>query len=980
LGTYRLQLNECFTFRDARLVLDYLDRLGVSDCYTSPYVTARPGSTHGYDVADHNSLNPELGGEPEFVRFVDALEARGMGHVLDLVPNHMGIDARSNRWWRDVLENGPCSPSARFFDIDWLPAKVDLADKVLLPILSDQYGTVLLAGQLQLAFEDGQLVLHYFDHELPLNPRQVPRVLRHGLDALERDLGADDPDLLEFLSVLTALTNLPPYTDTTPASIATRRREKEVARRRLQQLADSNTRVWRHIREAVRAFNGQPGRPESFDPLHELLEAQPYRLAYWRTAAHEINYRRFFDNNNLAGLRVEDTEVFEATHALLFDLMRADRALSLRIDHPDGLYDPAGYLARLQALARRAWHLDESASPPAYVVVEKILSGGESLPDDWPVCGTTGYAFLNIVNGLFVEPSSIRRLRRLYGRLTGVQQSFEDIVYESKRLIMETALASELNVLSHAVDRIAESNRDTRDFTLNSLREALSEVVACFPVYRTYVTEAGWTQTDREIIELAIARARRRSPAEEPSVFAFLHDVFLPPGAERSADGSPPTERATAWRLQVTMRFQQYTAPVQAKGLEDTAFYRYNPLISLNEVGGDPSRVGRTPSEFHEANRERLARWPFELVATATHDTKLGEDVRARLNVISELVEEWGREVPRWMRLNRSNRALVDGEPAPDRNDEYRFYQVLAGTWPPGHESLTAPPGFVSRLREYMIKAIKEAKVHTSWVNDNEAYDAATANFVEQTLAGPASARFLTSFLPFARRLATLGAVNSLAQTVLKMTVPGVPDFYQGTELWDLSLVDPDNRRPVDFEERRRRLDELDPLLACRADAAAEARADRMAGLLAAWPDGRIKLYVTTCGLRVRQRDPDLFLAGRYLPLEVESTPGADAVAFARVHEGRALVVVVPRLCAGVTTTERPFPIGAESWKISRLMLPEELAGRTFMNLLTGERMEPTRKQGESWLFLARIFATLPVAMLAPDPATATTEAAPTRP
>jgi (1->4)-alpha-D-glucan 1-alpha-D-glucosylmutase len=961
LGTYRLQLNASFAFEDARQVLDYLARLGVSDCYTSPYFTARPGSSHGYDVADHNAINPELGGAAGFARFVEALDALGMGHVVDVVPNHMGIDARGNAWWRDVLENGSCSPWARFFDIDWFPAKVDLADRVLLPILGDQYGSVLLRGELSLAFEDGQLVLRYFDHRLPVNPRQAPRVYRHGLASLKADLGEEHPDLMEFLSILTALHNLPAYTDRDPDSIAVRRREKEVARRRLARLVETSARVRAHVDRAMLAFNGEPGRPESFDALHELLESQPYRLAYWRTAAHEINYRRFFDNNDLAGLRVEDAAVFEATHALLFELMRAGHALCLRIDHPDGLYDPASYFDMVQALARRAWAgADLDDDRPTYVVAEKILSAGERLPARWAVHGTTGYDFLNDVNGLFVQPSSARRLRRLYARLTGRQEPFDDAVYTSKRLIMETALASELTVLTHAVDRIAESNRDTRDFTMNSLRDALTEVVACFPVYRTYVTEAGWTRRDREIIEEAVARARRRNPALEPSVFAFLRDVLAPAGAERREDRAPFEDRATAWRLQVAMRFQQYTAPVQAKGVEDTAFYRYNALLSLNEVGGDPARVGRSSAEFHESNRRRLDEWPYGLLATSTHDTKLGEDVRTRLDVLSELVDEWGREVSRWMRLNRGNRRLVDGEPAPDRNDEYRFYQVLVGIWPPGHAEPVAPPHLVARVRDYMIKAIREAKLHTSWINDNQAYDEATAAFVEQTLAGPTSGRFLTALLPFARRVAAIGAGNSLAQTALKLCSPGVPDLYQGSELWDLSLVDPDNRRAVDFARRRELLESLEPLL----DARGAARAAEVGDLLKAWPDGRIKLYVTASGLRARRRDPELFLAGTYTPLETETVPGADAVAFARQLDDRAIVVVAPRLWAGIAKPDRPFPLDADAWTISRVLLPPALAGRAFRNLLTGERLEPARKPDEAWLFLARVFATLPVAIL----------------
>ena len=968
-ATYRLQLHAGFTFDDARGVLDYLARLGLSDVYTSPYFTARRGSTHGYDVGDHNSLSAELGGEEGYARFIERLRALGMGHVLDFVPNHMGIDPQSNPWWRDVLENGECSPSARFFDIDWAPAKLELRDKVLLPILGDQYGAVLERGELDLAFQDGQLVLHYFDHELPINPRQAPRVYEHSLDALQAEMGADDPDLLEFLSILTALHNLPAYTQSDPESIAVRRREKEVARARLERLVDRSPRIQRHVDKALVAVNGEPGRPESFDLLHELLEAQAYRLAYWRTAAHEINYRRFFDINHLAGLRVEDPEAFEATHRLLFQLMQAGTVQSLRIDHPDGLFDPTRYFAMLQDLARRAWRLDATPghARPAYVLAEKILSAGESLPESWPVHGTTGYDFLNDVNGLFVQADNAKRLRRLYARLTGMPAPFDDVVYESKQLIMETALASELNMLAHAAARIAQGNRHSRDFMFNSLRDVLAEVVACFPVYRTYVTDAGWTVRDREIIHAAIARARRRNPVLEATVFTFLRDVLLPPGAERHGHEPLTADPETARRLQFSMRFQQYTSPVQAKGVEDTAFYRYNVLLSLNEVGGDPSRVGRSVAAFHETNGRRLARWPFAMLATATHDTKLGEDVRARINALSELVNDWGREVSRWMRLNRANRTLVDGEPAPDRNDEYRFYQVLTGVWPTDRREPVAPPALIERLREYMLKAIREAKLHTSWVNANEAYDAATAAYVERTLSGPASTRFLTAFLPFQARVAALGMVNGLAQTVLKLTAPGVPDLYQGSEFWDLSLVDPDNRRPVDFAAREAALAALEPVLDDRRlvnQRDRNPRADAVGKLLDEWRDGRIKLYVTACALRARRRDPDLFLRGDYVPLEIDDAADAHAVAFARRHEGRALLVVAPRLVAGAVTPEHPRPLGPAVWKISRLRLPPDLAGRPFRNLLTGERLEPARKGTESWLFLAKVLGRCPVGIL----------------
>ncbi len=976
LSTYRLQIHSGFTLLDARDVVPYLARLGVAACYTSPYFTAAPGSTHGYDVCNHNEISPELGGAAAHAAFTDALSAHGLGHVVDFVPNHMGIGTNTNAWWNDVLENGPSSPAARFFDVDWIPAKTELRDKLLLPILGDQYGRVLERGELQVVLRDGLLALRYSDQELPINPRQAPRVFRIGLDALTGTLGADSPQLHEFLSILASLQNLPPYTDGSPERVAERQREKEVARARLARLVEASPPIRAHIESAIRTVNGVPGRHERFDALHELLEAQAYRLAYWRTASHEINYRRFFDINTLAGLRVENTEVFEATHRLLGELLASGRVSAVRIDHPDGLFDPARYFDRLQDLAARAWGIDRAAGGtappdrPLYVVAEKILSGDERLPGRWAVHGTTGYNYLNVLNGVFVDGAQARRLRRVYAKLTGRAEPFDDVLYRAKRLIMTTAMASELTVLAHHLDRIGETNRRSRDFTLESLRDVITEFAACFPGYRTYVDEQGWTPEDRGLVELAIVRARHRNPAMEASLFDFFREVVLPREAEDTAErppydrreGYPPIDAAEAReRLRFSMKLQQYTGPVQAKGLEDTAFYRYNLLLSLNEVGGDPSRVSRSVPEFHETNVRRLRDWPFEMLATATHDTKLGEDVRARINVLSELPDEWGREVSRWMRANRAQRVLVDGEPAPDRNDEYRFYQALVGAWPPELTGVArAPSDLLDRLQQYMLKAVKEGKVHTSWLTPNEQYEAALRTFIDRVLAGPPAARFLSAFVPFQHRVARLGVVNSLAQVALKAGSPGVPDFYQGSELWDFSLVDPDNRRPVDFDVRRRRLEEVESILAAEA----RERTARVRSCLESWQDGRIKLLVTAAGLRLRQQMPELFLGGDYLPLDTDVTVRGGAVAFARVHGDDAAIFAAPRLCVPLTDAEHPLPLGGDCWKTSRLMLPPQLGGRVFRHEITGAEVRPIVAGQEAWMFLGQVFETVPLGIL----------------
>ena len=971
LSTYRLQLHAGFPLAAARDVVDYLASLGVSACYTSPYFTAAPGSTHGYDVSDHNEINPELGGREALTGLRAALSAHGLGHVADFVPNHMGIGTGRNARWHDVLENGPSSPASAFFDIEWAPETEELQAKLLLPILGDQYGRVLERGELVVAFQDGQLTLSYGDSVLPINPRQSPRAFRLALDPLTEILGADNPALHEFQSIITSLQKLPPYTEQRPELMAERQREKDVARTRLARLVGETPVVGEQIQLALRGFNGEPGKPESFDQLHEMLESQPYRLSYWRTASHEINYRRFFDVNTLAGLRVERPEVFAATHTLLGALLGDGTVDAVRIDHPDGLFDPARYFEMLQDLAAHAWGVDRGDPErgprrPLYVVAEKILSGQEPLPRRWALYGTTGYNYLNDLNGLFVNGAHGRRMRRTYAKLTGQLEPFDDVVYASKRLIMETGMASELSVLAHMLKRIGKGNRRSRDFTLESLRDVITEVVACFPVYRTYVDEQGWTPEDRGIVERAMSRARLRNPAMESSLFDFFREVTLArddSGAPRSGDrrdGYPPADaREVHERLQFAMKLQQYTGPVHAKGVEDTSFYRYNLLLSLNEVGGDPDRFGRSVAEFHEANLRRLRDWPWEMISTATHDTKLGEDVRARINVLSELPDDWAREVGRWMRANRDYRTVVNGEPAPDRNDEYRLYQALVGIWPPdlGPPVRLAPREIVDRLQGYMIKAVKEAKRHTSWLTPNQGYEAAVMTFVEAVLTDP---RFFEAFLPFQARVAVSGMINSLAQVTLKAGSPGTPDFYQGTELWDLSLVDPDNRRPVDFARRREMLADADRLLAADADARAPALAER----LRSWQDGAVKLLVTAVGLRLRRDHPDLFQSGAYLPLVTEVTVAASLVAFARVHDDRVAVFVAPRLTAPLIDGQHPLPIGAERWKTSRVLLPAELTNRVFRDQLTGAQITPVVTDSQAWIFAGQLFDTLPVAIL----------------
>jgi (1->4)-alpha-D-glucan 1-alpha-D-glucosylmutase len=989
LSTYRLQLNKSFTFAQARSIIPYLSALGITHCYTSPFLAAGKDSPHGYDICNFTRINPELGGETEYDEFISQLSQHQMGHILDFVPNHMGISGSENKWWQDVLENGRISPYSNFFDIDWNPAKTELKDKILLPILGDQYGVVLEQGDLLLDFLEGAIFIKYFDHHLPLNPHSVPMILSYNLDTLQKELSESDPHLREFLSVIAALNHLPEGKETTSEEIEERVREKELSRDRLNQLWKESPRIRQHIQTNLKAFNGTPGQAESFDPLHELLEKQFYRLSNWRTAAHEINYRRFFDVNHLAGLRMENQEVFQNTHALILQLIGEGKISGLRLDHTDGLFDPASYFDRLQKevlweYARRNQHLshldpltlkemlrqwrkkeaeEDICGPvqrPLYLVVEKILTGSESLPEDWAIHGTSGYDFMNDLNELFIDASNEKKFSKIYSRFTGITAPFAQIVYESKKLIMQTALTSELNVLVRALNIISEEDRRYRDFTLNSLREALQEVVACFPIYRTYIDSEDSNPEDRETLEKSIARAKSLNPAMESTIFDFIKDTVLEKTTEENSSGKRGKNRRN-----FIMKLQQFTGPVQAKGLEDTAFYRYNRFLSLNEVGGQPQRFGLSVSGFHARNQKRQKNWPWTLTATATHDHKRGEDARARLNILSEIPEDWRKAIRRWAMLNRAKRSLIDDEYAPDRNDEYLFYQTLVGIWPPG--TGVSLEQVKTRLIDYMFKANKEAKVHTSWINPNNAYDEAVKKFIEKALKPSKNNRFLDSFLAFHERISRMGMVNSLAQVLLKTTSPGIPDTYQGCELWDLSLVDPDNRQPIDFDHRKQLLKDLEPLLAPPSPLDKERRMGRLLEMLNHWENGHIKMFVTACSLRFRRSQPDLFLDGDYLPLQVEGERADHVVAFARQSGGQVAITVAPRRVASLMEPELKWPVHSV-WKNTHVILPQGLSGKeTFHELFTQNSVSVTIRDDQSILDLENVFSFWPLALLVKD-------------
>ncbi|HWX19284.1 MAG TPA: malto-oligosyltrehalose synthase [Candidatus Binatia bacterium] len=882
LATYRWQFNNQFTFRQALAAADYLSELGISDCYASPLFKAEPQSTHGYDICGFDQFNPNLGSAAEFEQMAARLERLGLGLLLDIVPNHMAADP-SNPWWLDVLEKGPASRYATWFDIDWRPLDPTLHNRVLLPVLEARYDEVLEAGKLRLVFEQGRLWLAYYEKRFPLSPHSTESIL-------------------------------------------------------------ASTKSPQEVSQTLTAFNGQLGCPRSFDKLRALLRQQHYRLAHWKLGPHEINYRRFFDITGLVSLRMESLEVFQSVHEFVFRLIETGKVTGLRIDHPDGLWDPKQYLERLRQ--------KEGTRAPFFIVVEKILTGEERLSPGWPVEGTTGYDFLSRTNGLFVNCVNRSAFDELYRALTGSRIDVHSLVCDSKKQILQTSFISELSALAHRLKRLATATRYGQDFSLSQLHSALTEVICAFPVYRTYVAEdtRELSPTEQDYILQAIDLARPHLAGKaENQLLDFIRDLLLL---------HPPKDLDETGRQEArefVMRFQQFTAPVMAKGLEDTAFYNFNRLVSLNEVGGNPGTFGISLEDFHKYNLFQSEHWPHSLLATATHDTKRGEDARAHINVLSEMPEEWRDAVTRWQRLNADKKSLVDGRPAPHPNDEYLLYQMLVGTW-----SAASTAAELARLAErivaYMLKAVREAKARTSWLSPNAAYEEATKRFVDKLLTQTPPNSFLEDFKSFQRRVAFFGRFNSLSQVLLKLTAPGVPDFYQGTELWDFSLVDPDNRQPVDYEVRRRFLHDLKTRLHESPDMPLF-----LARLLQESATGQIKLYLIWQALELRRRCVELFKDGTYVPLLAVGTKQEHVCAFARILDKQAAIVIAPRLVMGLTRGAELPPMGTKAWQDTALPLPKNGPSR-YRNTLTRE-IFPVGS-GVEKLLLATALAHFPVALL----------------
>jgi len=950
-STYRIQFTKDFGFPDANRLVPYFHRLGISHLYASPVFQARPGSLSGYDTCDFSLINPELGGEEAFNALAASLHDCGMGMIVDFVPNHMSAHPQWNHWWRHVLANGPASPESEYFDIDWYPVNSNVHGKVLLAILGKQYGEVLESGELRIEYRDGEFCLLYGDCNLPLNPRQIQVLLRHNWSesAPNEEIAPDIRQ--EYESILFHLDHIPGYQQTGPEARADRERETSVASSRLKKVIQESPALRRHLERVISEFNGQPGKPESFNALHALLEKQPYRLSYWRTAMQEINYRRFFDVNDLIGLRMEYPPLFQAAHAKLIELSEKGLIDGVRLDHIDGLLDPLQYLLQLR-------NATDKLEQPLYIVVEKILARQEWLSAEWPVDGATGYEFLALLNGLWVDEKNLSEIDRIYRRFRGHMQPDHDVVYTAKRLITATSMASELNVLAHELNRLSEQNRCSRDFTLDGLQEALREVVACFPVYRTYISDQGFSPTDEMAVNEAIGQARRRNPNLDYSIFEFIRAHICPVRQPRER------EEHFAQRLRFAMKFQQYTSPVQAKGMEDTVFYRHSPLASLNEVGSGSGRTSTSPQEFHDANMHRMQRWPDAMLTTSTHDTKHGEDSRMRMHVLTELPDEWRAHLLQWAHGNESAKSLVNGQPAPDRADEYLYYQNLLGMWPAKQTQVDGD--LVARMKAFMNKALKEAKVHTSWINPSNEYDAAVEKFVEQTLQGACAESFLPSFLPFAEKLAALAAWESVSQIALKLTSPGVVDTYQGGELWDLSLVDPDNRCPVDYETRKRRLQcLLKGILA--PELSTQQREDAIADLRHNWWSGDLKMLYVAAGLRFRQREMELLTRGTYGPLEVQGPAAEHMVAFMREHQGKLVLTIAGRWFASLLAAPDSLDNLAARLQNTFIQLPKS---KTFpavklANLITGKPIALEGHNGGFRIFTDEALDKLPAVWIA---------------
>ena len=969
-ATYRIQFSPTFTFKDAALLVPYLDELGISTLYASPIFKPRAGSLHGYDVVDYNDINPVLGTEEDLRTLCAKLRQRGMDLLLDIVPNHMGVST-DNEWWTDVLKHGPSSIFARYFDIDWKPRNRTLDNKILLPVLHSHFGEVLEEGHLSVVYWHGDFYVHYFENQFPMTPESYIHILDYVIESLPDALEDSEAWIkMEIASVRHSLQFLPDYWLTDSESIAIRRREQHIIRSRILGLFDKSQLFRSTLQSALDAINGAQGVSTSFDILDNILSVQPYHLAFWQVASDEINYRRFFDINDMAAIRTEDLQVFADSHRLTFKLLAEGLIAGLRIDHPDGLWDPERYFWRLQTgyvdavvhqkisedtsqaravaeqLNAQLESLKNHSEWPLYVLGEKILSDSESLPETWAIQGTTGYDFMYAVNSLFIDTTTEDSFNQLYAAFTGEYMDFEELTDFTKKLIMNQSLTSEIEALTAKLARIVEKNRRFRGFTQNSLALVLSEFMASMDIYRTYITGPSHVSTrDQKYIEAAMRRAKINNPLVPESVFDFVQDVLLMKNFHLF-DASHHSDLKD-----FVMKFQQITGPVMAKSVEDTAFYIYNRLTSLNEVGGHPDRFGISIDDFHAHNNTIQEKYPYTMLSTSTHDTKRSEDVRARINVLSEMPEAWHNAINTWSAINSNAFTRVNGHLAPSRNDEYLLYQTLLGIFQPGLDENT----FKNRIIGYMHKAINEAKTHSNWVNPNREYACAVSTFIEQIWEDDS---FRASFESFHETIAYFGRLNSISQLILKLTSPGVPDIYQGAELWNFNLVDPDNRQAVDFGERRELLESVIDLSLGEVQTL-------VSELVCLHNSGKLKLYLLEKTLSHRKKHTTLYSSGSYIPIQTAGTYADHVCAFIRKTNTRAMLVIVPRLFYRLLAGESILPLGHDCWLDTCVTYPEDLSERiSLTNIFTGESMELHKNATGKTIMLKDVLLSLPVALL----------------
>ncbi|NIO16526.1 MAG: malto-oligosyltrehalose synthase [Deltaproteobacteria bacterium] len=922
-ATYRIQFSPSFTFGDARRIVPYLGSLGISHLYASPIFRAGKGSTHGYDVVDQNRVNPELGDPGDFAELVGWVKRNGLSWLQDFIPNHMAFHGE-NPMLADLLEKGKRSRYADCFDVVWDHPYQSIRGRILAPFLGRFYSECLEDGEILLAFGESGLSIRYHDHAFPLRIESYAHVFSRNPHPPGENPDGDDGAWSEYLELAELMRSVAAdpgkeVVDEEAVSI----------KEGLWSLYSRSGRIREHIDGLLRAYAGEKGKPESFTPLDRLLSEQHFRLSFWKVATEEINYRRFFNINDLISVRVEDEKVFHRTHALMFKLTGEGTVSGLRIDHIDGLYDPAAYLQKVRG------HIGD-----AYLVVEKILEPGESLPPSWPVEGTTGYDYLNAVNGLFCRVESGPEFSRIYSRFAGVRAPYDELLYEKKKLILERHMAGDVDNLAHLLKSVSGRYRYGSDITLYGLKRAILEVMAFFPVYRTYLHSGTLSGEDRKRVQLAVKNAIARNSAYLNEL-KLIERFLLLEGADHLQ-----AEEREEW-IHFIMRFQQFTGPLMAKGFEDTLLYVYNRLLSLNEVGGAPDTFGTRRDDFHRFLEKRMAFWPHSMNATSTHDTKRGEDVRSRINVLSEIPREWEGAVKKWARLNRWKKKRAGDIRVPDKNDEYFLYQTVVGALPSEEEEY---PRFVMRLKEYLIKAVREAKIHTAWLKPDLEYEENFLAFVDAVLAPSDKSRFMERMAEFQKKVAYCGMFNSLSQTLIKITSPGVPDFYQGSELWELHLVDPDNRRPVDFEKRIGYLAEI-----------RSRERDDLSGLIEelthSMEDGRIKLFLIYRALRARRENEALFRDGGYTRLDTAGDFEDHLVAFARSAGDSFSVTVAPRFLTALTG-ENSLPHGREVWGDTSFLLPDGFP-RTFEDAITGRIIE-----GGTAPYVGDVLSHFPAALL----------------